>query len=87
VVGRAVDRAARGADHRPLVMDFSDVRTVSSLGLGMIVHLCQQASEVGARALISGASNDLADMIRVLRIDRLCRVVGADEDPLEILER
>lgn len=70
---------------RVLVLDFSAVEFLSSIGLGMCVDLCQQARTAGARTIVKVAGADLARLMRLMKIDRLCAIARSDEDLQRLL--
>ncbi|HRQ74339.1 MAG TPA: STAS domain-containing protein [Phycisphaerales bacterium] len=67
---------------KSLVIDVSEVRSMTSLGLGVIVNARNAAAEHGASTYVLGATRELADLFRMMRIDRLCTLV-LDEPELK----
>jgi anti-anti-sigma factor len=74
-----------GRPLRTLVLDFTDVQAVSSIGLGMCVDLCQQAKRLGGQTSAFGVTKELAEMLRLMKIDRLCRIVDSVDELNRVL--
>lgn len=72
----ALGRALRG-----LVLDLTDVHMMSSFGLGMCIELRNSAHTAGAPAFLLGLSNELVDMFRLMKVDRLYTIV---QSPAEL---
>ncbi|MCL4209335.1 MAG: STAS domain-containing protein [Phycisphaerales bacterium] len=69
-----------GREARMLVIDLSDVSFVSSMGLGMCIDLRNQATQQGARSVLLGLRPDVAQLFRMMRLERLYTIVkSADE--------
>jgi anti-anti-sigma regulatory factor len=67
---------------RAMVLDLSDVRMLSSMGLGMCVDLKNQADRAKMRPLLFGVSTTLLELLKLMRVDRLYTVV-ADQSALD----
>ena len=65
---------------RVLVLDFAEVAIISSIGLGMFVDLCHKARDRKARALAYGVNKELAEMFRLMKIDKLFTLVKCEAD-------
>ena len=56
---------------RCLVLDLSDVQQISSFGLGLCIELRNAADAEGAGTIIYGLAPDLADLFRMMKVERL----------------
>ncbi|MEE2682256.1 MAG: STAS domain-containing protein [Planctomycetota bacterium] len=63
-----------------LVMDFSAVSVLSSMGLGMCVELRRHAKERKMRTALFGLNGHLRDLFRMMKVDRLYKIVHSKDD-------
>lgn len=61
-----------------LVLDFTDVRFVSSLGLGMCIDVRNTAENYDAGTAIVGLTNHLKELFEMMRLDRLFKIQSAN---------
>jgi anti-anti-sigma factor len=54
-----------------LVLDFTDVQFVSSLGLGMCIDVRNTAENCNAETAIVGLTTHLKELFEMMRLDRL----------------
>lgn len=64
-----MDRCA--GSMRALVLDLSQVRIMSSFGLGMCIELRNAARAVNANTIVFGLSDELTELFKMLKVDRL----------------
>lgn len=83
IVAREIHDVIEEAGHamKHLVLDLTDVRTISSLGLGMCIDVRNEARKHGAETFVIGLSLELAGLFRIMKVDRLY-VIVQDEDEL-----
>lgn len=74
-IGAAISELAQDAKGRCMVLDMSDVRMMSSMGLGMCVDLKNRADHARMRPVLFGASATILELLRLMRVDRLYTVV------------
>lgn len=60
-----------------LVLDFTDVQFVSSLGLGMCIDVRNTAQNCNADTAIVGLTNHLRELFEMMRLDRLFEIQSA----------
>jgi anti-anti-sigma factor len=53
-----------------LTIDFSGVEMIDSKGLGLLIAVFNSLEAGGRKLRITGASPDLVDLFRVMRLDR-----------------
>ncbi len=63
-----------------LVLDFSSVTVLSSMGLGMLIDLRNRCNTMGMRPVIFGANGQLRDLLRMMKIDRMYALMYGRED-------
>jgi anti-anti-sigma factor len=69
---------------RSMVLDFSKVEFLSSLGIRMILSLQQKLKKAkGAGLIICGISPQLAELLRITKLDRVLKVIGSREDAIK----
>lgn len=75
---------ALGANNFPrnssLVLDFSSVTVLSSMGLGMLIDLRNRCNTMGMRPVIFGANGQLRDLLRMMKIDRMYALMYGRDD-------
>ena len=57
-----------------LILDFSEVKFVSSLGLGMCIDVRNTAENCNAGTSIVGLTSHLKELFEMMRLDRLFRI-------------
>jgi|GEM_PF-923199 len=65
---KAIDATPRG---KCMVIDLSRCQALSSMALGLCVTLANRGSEAGLRPVISGMNVQLAELFRLMRVDRM----------------
>lgn len=73
VVANAVNAQLKkyGKKIQSLVIDFSDVQFISSLGLGMCIDVRNTAEQCNAATTIVGLTSHLKELFEMMRLDRL----------------
>lgn len=81
VVANAVNAKVRDLGTRAscLVLDFSDVQFISSLGLGMCIDVRNTADSYGASTRIVGLSDHLRELFEMMRLNRLFAIEPAGQ--------
>ncbi len=59
-----------------LVLDFSEVQFVSSLGLGMCIDVRNTAEQINASTTIAGLTTHLKELFEMMRLDRLFTITS-----------
>lgn len=68
---------------RSIVLDFSKVAFLSSLGIRMILSLQQKLKKArGSGLILCGISAQLAELLRITRLDRVLDVADSREEAL-----
>ena len=57
-----------------LVLDFSDIQFISSLGLGMCIDVRNTAEKCNANTSIVGLTSHLTELFEMMRLDRLFQI-------------
>lgn len=78
IVANAVNAQlnAYGKKVKSLVLDFSEVQFISSLGLGMCIDVRNTAEGNKASTSIVGLTNHLKELFEMMRLDRLFTISG-----------
>ena len=64
-----------------LVLDFTEVQFISSLGLGMCIDVRNTAEQVQASTSIVGLTCHLKELFEMMRLDRLFTISGVANSP------
>ena len=70
-----------GSKVKKLVLDFSEVQFISSLGLGMCIDVRNTAEQTKASTSIVGLTCHLKELFEMMRLDRLFTISGATSAP------
>ncbi|MBC8202424.1 MAG: STAS domain-containing protein [Planctomycetes bacterium] len=70
-----------GSKVKNLVLDFSEVQFISSLGLGMCIDVRNTAEQCKAGTSIVGLTSHLQELFEMMRLDRLFKISGAANSP------
>lgn len=76
VVANALNAQIKQYDNKvtSLVLDFSAVQFISSLGLGMCIDVRNTAEQCNAKTVIVGLTNHLKELFEMMRLDRLFKI-------------
>lgn len=72
--------AACGKSLRKLLLDVSDVRMMSSFGLGMCIDLRNIAHRGRAGTVLYGMSQELEQLIRMMKVERLYTIARSPQE-------
>jgi anti-anti-sigma factor len=76
-------------DHgaRTVVLDFSSVKYLSSLGIRLILVLQQKLKKAGGKGLsICGISAQLAQLLKITRLDKVLKVAPSREEAIRLVQ-
>jgi len=62
---------------RGVVLDLSDVKMMSSFGLGLCLEFRNTAMAVGASTILVGMSRELRELFKMMKVDRLYTIADA----------
>ena len=71
---------AVGRHFRILLLDLSDVQMMTSVGLGLCIDARNHAQREGAPTVLYGLSSQLRDLFRMMKVDRLYRMVHSEAE-------
>jgi len=74
---KAIDATPRG---KCMVIDLSRCQALSSMALGLCVTLANRGSEAGLRPVVAGMNVQLAELFRLMRVDRLFTTATSTAD-------
>lgn len=80
VVANAVNSKLKeyGSRVNELVLDFSEIQFISSLGLGMCIDVRNTAEHCQATTSILGLTNHLKELFEMMRLDRLFEIQSVE---------
>ncbi|UCG32631.1 MAG: STAS domain-containing protein [Phycisphaerales bacterium] len=67
---------------RKLILDFAEVKFLSSSALGMLLNLRKKATAVKGQVVICGMRTDLQKVFKITRIDKLFDFYDSEEKAL-----
>lgn len=77
-VRRAMDRL--GDDLQSVVLDFGEVGFINSSGLAACIEIRNGANEKGATTIIYRPRDEVVQVFRMVRVDRLYTIVSTPEE-------
>lgn len=73
IIQAEVTKAAERSGWK-LVLDFTDVTMLGSMGLGMLITMTKQCQTGGGKMAMFGMSKPLNDLVRLTKLDRLLQI-------------
>lgn len=77
--------AAAGDGLQLLVLDLEQVEAISSMGLGLCIATRHEAARRKAPSVLLRVRDELLDLFRLMKIDRMFRHCRSDRDLEELL--
>ncbi len=77
-VREAIDELGHGL--KGVVLDLSNVRVMSSFGLGLCIELSNHARLLGAETVLHGMCPYIRELFRVMKADRLFKIAITPRD-------
>jgi len=68
-----------------LAIDLTEVMMISSAGIGSLVQLHRACAEHKGKMILFGISDEMLDMLKIARLDRLFTIVGSRSDAVGAL--
>lgn len=72
---------------RKLVLDLSRIRFVDSRGCGVILSCLKHVSTAGGDLKLCQVSQPVRMVFELVRMDRLCEIVGTRDDAVQAFEK
>lgn len=66
-----------------IALDMTNVEILSSVGLGMLITVSKRCKESGGRLAIFGLRNELLDLIKLTKLDRILTIIPGEADAIE----
>lgn len=77
-----------GEKHRwRLIVDFSSVTMLTSVGLGVLVTVLQRARKGGGLLALYNVSKELQDILRLTHLDRILTIVPSRDAAIKAVSR
>lgn len=73
------------AGEGPVLLDFAEIDTIDSTGLGELIGYLQRFEEQGRRMAILNPKNRVLSLLRLTRLDTLIRVYHDEKDAIASL--
>ena len=65
---------------RTIVLDMTEVRSMSSFGLGWCIEVRNTASLMNVRTVVYGLNRELLDLFRMMKVEKLYTIVHSAGD-------
>ena len=73
------------SERKPTILDMSGVDFIGSLGVGMIVRVCQTLSTHGARLVFLNPKGLVDETLRIANINKIIPIATSREQALQLL--
>lgn len=70
---------------RHLVLDLGKARSMSAIGLALCVDLRNRAAAAGLSPVLAGASGEVMDVLRMMKVERLFNAVRSERDLKQLI--
>ena len=70
---------------RHLVLDLGKARSMSGIGLALCVDLRNRAAAAGLSPVLAGASGEVMDVLRMMKVERLFNAVRSERDLKQLI--
>jgi len=74
------------AGNKKIVINFDGLGHVSSVGLGSLVRASSRASKVGGTIYLACIENEVLEVLRIVRFDKLFNIYATEEEAIESIE-
>jgi anti-anti-sigma factor len=85
-IGNALYKLVDGQAQRKIVLDFTNVRFLSSTMLGVVIALHKKAAAIKGKVVICGLKPDLYKVFKIMKLDKLLKFAPDEHDALEMLD-
>lgn len=82
IVGDELDRLVEGEGRCRLILNFANVRTLTSLMLGKLIALCKKIQAAGGRLALCELSSDLHEIFEVTKLNQYLSIYPNQQDAL-----
>ena len=81
-IGQELYKLVEVLDKRKIVLDFAEVKFLSSSALGMLLNLRSKAASAKGQVVICGLRDDLHKVFKITRLDKLFEFFETEEKAL-----
>jgi len=81
-IGKRLYRLVDEQAHRKIVLDFGQVRFLSSQTLGVLINLNKKVEQIKGKLIICGLRPELSKVFKVTRLDKLLKFARDEEAAL-----
>ena len=82
-VGEQLQALVNAPGQNRLLLDFANVRSVSSLVLGKLVELTKNADLAGGRVALCNLRPDIREILEITRLNRILRLYREEQEALQ----
>ena len=84
-IGKELNDVVSGLGKGKLILDFTDVRFLSSQALGTFVALQRQADAAGAKIVLCSIRPEIVRILKITNLDKVFRFFGGRDEALAYL--
>ena len=85
-MGDEIYRLIKGVEKPKIIVDFSQVKRLSSSTLGMLVSLRKVLTRQGGQMRVTNIADDLIEIFKITRLDVTLQVCGSNQAAIDSLE-
>jgi len=82
-VGRKLYELVEKQAHRKIILDFSQVRFLSSMILGVLIRLRKRSAAINGRVVLCGLRPELHKVFKISKLDSLFEFYPNEEEALK----
>jgi anti-anti-sigma factor len=69
--------------HRQVILDFENVRVLTSAPIGILINLKNKAEAVGGSVRLSRLAPDVREILRLTSVESLFRIFDTEQDAID----
>ena len=81
-IGQRLYRLVDEQAHRKIVLDFGQVRFLSSQMLGVLINLHKKAEQINGAVILCGLRPELSKVFKITRLDKILKFAKDEEAAL-----
>ena len=74
------------AGHKKIVIDFSDIGYISSLGLGALVRARSRAAKADGTIFLANIKNQVLEALSLVHFDKIFSIYESEEEAIKAIE-
>ncbi len=85
-IGRQLYELVDGQAHRKILLDFRQVRQLSSQMLGTLIQLNKKSKAIKGKVVLCGLGPEVLKVLKTSRLDKLLHIAADEEQARQLFE-